>query len=278
MKSFDSLPLIVEGKTKVFRAESDMIALQKEKNDMTAGNGKRHELVPGKGQVCAEVSARLFELVGAHGVPHTFIGRYGPGINRVQRASMQPCEVVVRFYADGSYLKRHPDVPKGAKLPGPLPIVEHYLKTKGRSFKGIALPDDDPLIVHADEHGIDVVHPALRDKSEEQTSSLVHIPASALAGTLDTGRLGEMAGSALSVGSVVQAAWKRQCCRLIDFKVEFGIDSSNAIRLADSLSPDEMRVETPDGRLVCKEPFRQGASVEQMVELYTEALILTRSM
>lgn len=68
--------------------------------------------------------------------------------------------------------------------------------------------------------------------------------------------------------------WASVGCDLVDFKVEFGVDEKrkHQLVLADSLSPDEMRVEAPDGRLICKEPFRQGAPVDEMVELYTEAL------
>lgn len=39
-----------------------------------------------------------------------------------------------------------------------------------------------------------------------------------------------------------------------------------------------MRVTNEDGILICKEPFRQGATVDEMVELYTEALVRVLQM
>jgi phosphoribosylaminoimidazole-succinocarboxamide synthase len=274
---FGALPFVREGKTKIVRrSRSDTVDIL-EKNDMTAGNGKRHELIPGKGKVCAAISARMFRFFEEQRIPTAFVKEVAPGINRMSEGEMFPYEVVGRFVADGSFCKRNPDVPKGTVLPSP--VIEFYLKTKGCEFGGIKLPDDDPLIVRKDqEDGIDVVHPALPSGSPEQAASLVHIPAHLVYGAGITHPFEWMSYVTCQAGAVLRDRWNFVDCSLIDFKIEFARLPTGVCVIADSLSPDEMRVRTAEGRLICKEPFRQGASVHEMVELYTEALIRVSQM
>lgn len=275
---FEDLPLVRnDGKTKVLRRSGPFTLDILEKNDMTAGNGKRHELVPGKGQICAVVTREMFELARRRGVPHALIDQVAPGVTRMHEVRMRPYEVVGRFVASGSFCKRHPHVAPGSVLRNNM-AIEFYLKTKGKVFGGIHLPDDDPLILRKSREGIDVVHPGLAHGSVEQQASLVHIPASVIYAVGDYSEFLRMEAKARLVGLAVRDGWGSVRCRLIDFKVEFGMSADGQLLLADSLSPDEMRVMTEDGRLICKEPFRQGASVEEMVELYVEALVRVLQM
>ena len=61
--------------------------------------------------------------------------------------AMLPYEVVVRREAHGSYLKRNPHFAKGQLFPRLL--VEFFLKTKDKSWKGKSLVCDDPLLLYA---------------------------------------------------------------------------------------------------------------------------------
>ena len=61
---------------------------------------------------------------------------------------MLPYEVVTRREAHGSYLKRHPQFAKGQLFPKL--IVEFYLKTKDKNWKGKPLVADDPLMGYTD--------------------------------------------------------------------------------------------------------------------------------
>jgi phosphoribosylaminoimidazole-succinocarboxamide synthase len=266
---FDQLRFVKEGKTKVVRGYSPGIVDIREKNDMTAGNGTRHELVPGKGKVCAAVTVKMFELAGRTGVEHALIGPVAPGINRMHEVDTRPFEVVGRFRATGSYCKRHPEAADGTVFDQM--VVEFYLKTKDKVFGGIPLPDDDPLIIRKDVDGIDVVHPALRHGSEAQRASLVHIPAEIIYAPGRFGEFDEMEHSAREIGKAVRDGWASVLCDLWDFKVEFGKRRDDRLVLADSLSPDEMRLRNRDGELICKEPFRKGAHIDRVVELYVEA-------
>src|SRR5438045_1540622 len=62
--------------------------------------------------------------------------------------TMLPYEVVVRREAHGSALKRSPHYAKGQLFPKLL--VEFYLKTKDKNWKGKPLVADDPLMQYED--------------------------------------------------------------------------------------------------------------------------------
>src|SRR6266567_4259738 len=62
---------------------------------------------------------------------------------------MLPYEVVVRREAHGSYLKRNPHFSKGQLFPQL--IVEFFLKTKDKNWKGKSLICDDPLLIYQKE-------------------------------------------------------------------------------------------------------------------------------
>lgn len=57
---------------------------------------------------------------------------------------------------------------------------------------------------------------------------------------------------------------------LVDFKLEFGIDSSGQILLADEFSPDNCRLWDADGNHLDKDVFRRGLG--ELTEVYEVVL------
>ncbi|HFR3886328.1 TPA: phosphoribosylaminoimidazolesuccinocarboxamide synthase, partial [Streptococcus suis] len=57
---------------------------------------------------------------------------------------------------------------------------------------------------------------------------------------------------------------------LVDFKLEFGIDSSGQIVLADEFSPDNCRLWDADGNHLDKDVFRRGLG--ELTEVYEVVL------
>ncbi|MBS2967198.1 phosphoribosylaminoimidazolesuccinocarboxamide synthase, partial [Actinocrinis puniceicyclus] len=57
---------------------------------------------------------------------------------------------------------------------------------------------------------------------------------------------------------------------LVDFKLEFGIDSSGQILLADEFSPDNCRLWDADGNHLDKDVFRRGLG--ELTEVYEGVL------
>lgn len=73
---------------------------------------------------------------------------------------------------------------------------------------------------------------------------------------------------ALKVNDVL-AAWLRPR-NLIDFCLIFGIDSSGGYKIVSEISPDAMRLRSERGRPLDKDLFRQGASHEEILSVWSD--------
>jgi phosphoribosylaminoimidazole-succinocarboxamide synthase len=116
---------VYEGKAKrVYDAGGGLLVVEF-KDEVTAGDGARRDKAPGKGELAAKTSALLFREVA--GVVKTHFVEYKPPNSLVvRRLDMIPLEVIVRFYAYGSFLRRMPLAPRLKKFSKP--IVEFHLK------------------------------------------------------------------------------------------------------------------------------------------------------
>src|SRR5712671_7834456 len=137
-----------EGKTKRIHrlnGSADLVALVS-KDDITAGDGAKHDVISDKGRLANATTCNVFRLLKACGLPVAFeeqdsaLSFVAPG------CTMLPYEVVIRREAHGSYLKRNPHFAKGQLFPRL--IVEFFLKTKDKNWKGKSLISDDPLLIY----------------------------------------------------------------------------------------------------------------------------------
>lgn len=282
---FNALELVNDrGKTKIIRRKKPGVVHIKEKDDMTAANGKRHELIPAKGMCCAAVTARHYWLARQYGIPTAFLRRVEPGINEMAETLMYPYEVVVRMWADGSYCKRNQGVPRGT--PFVEPVVEFYLKTSGKQFRGISLPEDDPIMVSFSEKGLIVAHP---NATAEMIAAgeTIFIPADLAHDSRGMPPFGKMAEIALKYAQVIVPAWGRLHCRIIDFKIEFGTMMMDGHReelvISDSNGPDELRLVDENGNHYDKQPFRDAPEVtpgliEHMSRIYFATALLAEHL
>ena len=119
------------------------------KDDITAGDGAKHDVIPEKGRLANRTTCNVFRLLKACGLPVAFEQQDSDTSFVAPKCSMLPYEVVIRREAHGSYLKRHPHLSKGQLFPQL--IVELFLKTKDKSWKGKPLICDDPLLRYVKE-------------------------------------------------------------------------------------------------------------------------------
>ena len=138
--------LVAEGKTKKIHLLDGGSGLVRvlAKDDITAGDGAKHDIIPDKGRLATATTCNVFRLLKACGLPVAFVEQDGPTSFVAPECSMLPYEVVVRREAHGSYLKRNPQLAKGQLFPQL--IVEFYLKTKDKNWKGKPLVADDPFM------------------------------------------------------------------------------------------------------------------------------------
>ena len=126
---------IIKGKVKtVFTtSEPDKVLIQYEDRG-TAGNGKKVDYPEGKGKVCMEISAFLFEKLEKVGIETHYLDTFPERIMSCKKVDIIPIEVVVRNIATGSIV-RQTTLEEGRIINWPL--VEFYLKDDEK---------DDPLL------------------------------------------------------------------------------------------------------------------------------------
>ena len=121
--------LLTEGKTKkIWEGETREQVVVESKNDLTAGDGAKHDIVVGKASLSNRTASNVFRLLKACGLPVAFIEEIDEIRFLAEQCDMIPYEVVVRREAHGSFLKRQPEVPKGHLFPHL--ILEYFLNSK----------------------------------------------------------------------------------------------------------------------------------------------------
>ena len=225
--------LLYEGKAKkLFITEDPQILRVEYKDDATAFNGKKFDRLKGKGRLNNAITVFFFEHLDTKDIPSHFVRKISETEQLVRRVKIIPLEVVVRNVAAGSLSKRI-GWEEGKELPHP--IVEFYYKD-----------DDlgDPLL--AEEHI------RLLELASE-------------------GQIEELKNRGLAVNEALKSLMLSKGIRLIDFKLEFGLDQKGEILLADEISPDTCRFwDIESGKILDKDRFRRdlGGVTEAYREIH----------
>lgn len=224
--------LLYSGKAKDIyaTADSDQIVAVY-KDQATAFNGGKKEQISGKGRLNNLISSLIFEKLNEAGVKTHFIKRLSDTEQLNKKVEIIPLEVVLRNVTAGSFSKRF-GVEEGIALP--TPIVEFYYKKDEL---------DDPFI--NDEHIA-----FLELASQDQIAYIKE----------ETRRINEF----------LKDLFAQIGLTLVDFKLEFGVDSSGQILLADEFSPDNCRLWDADGNHLDKDVFRRGLG--ELTEVYEVVL------
>ncbi|PRY83179.1 phosphoribosylaminoimidazolesuccinocarboxamide synthase [Alkalibacterium olivapovliticus] len=225
--------LLYEGKAKqLFETTEPDVLWVTYKNQATAGNGAKKEMIAGKGQLNNQITSLLFEKLKEKGIPSHFIKQLSETDQAIEKVAMFDLEVVVRNVAAGSFSKRL-GVEEGIDLP--FPVLEFYLK------------DDD------------LNDPIINDD---------HVLALELATTEEINELKE---KTLKINDALIDLFKQVNIRLVDFKLEFGKTKEGTIVLADEISPDTCRLwDLNTNDRLDKDIFRQDLG--DIIPLYQEVL------
>ena len=225
--------LLYEGKAKkLFITEDPQILRVEYKDDATAFNGKKFDRLRDKGRLNNAITVFFFEHLEKKDIPSHFVRKISETEQLVRRVKIIPLEVVVRNVAAGSLSKRI-GWEEGKELPHP--IVEFYNKD-----------DDlgDPLL--AEEH-----------------IRLLELASEA--------QIEELKKRGLAVNEALKSLMLSKGIRLIDFKLEFGLDQKGEILLADEISPDTCRFwDIESGKILDKDRFRRdlGGVTEAYLEIH----------
>ncbi len=260
----------VQGKTKaifLLMEPQKGLCIVHSKDDITAGDGKRHDVIPGKGILANTTTINVFLFLQKYGVPLAFLTKQSERSFIAKYCTMLPVEVVIRGVSEGSHSLRNPDIAKGTQLFPP--VVEFYYKTSGKKAFGVTLPCDDPLIIF--EKGgtvLELHHP----KYPIETHCILRVGSPEVVALHK--QLLQTKPIAQRVFSLLAEQWRRELGLLIDLKIEFGVTSTGEFVVADVIDPDSWRVVRKKDQL-SKEPYRQGAPVEEVKRLYTMVADLT---
>ena len=223
--------LLYEGKAKkLFITEDPQILRVEYKDDATAFNGKKFDRLRDKGRLNNAITVFFFEHLETKDIPSHFVRKISETEQLVRRVKIIPLEVVVRNVAAGSLSKRI-GWEEGKELPHP--IVEFYYKDDDLS---------DPLL--AEEH-----------------IRLLELASEA--------QIEELKKRGLAVNEALKSLMLSKGIRLIDFKLEFGLDQKGEILLADEISPDTCRFwDIESGKILDKDRFRRDLG--EVTEAYQE--------
>ncbi len=210
--------LLYAGKAKsVFRTDVDGKLIVEFRDDITAFDGGKKDVLKNKGSYNAEVSAFLFEYLGKNGVKTHFVSMIDPRHMVVRELQMIPLEVIVRNVAAGSIVRNYP-FKEGTKLDPPVIVIDY----KDDSRHDPMLNDD--LIV------------AL--------------------GLATTAELKKIKKVALEINRLLFDLLAVQGITLVDFKIEFG-RQGKTICLGDEISMDSMRLwDKKSGESLDKDVYR----------------------
>jgi phosphoribosylaminoimidazole-succinocarboxamide synthase len=214
---------IYEGKAKIlYEGPEPGTLIQHFKDDATAFNKKKHEIIDGKGVLNNRISEHIFNHLNAIGIPTHFIKRLNMREQLIREVEMIPLEVVVRNVAAGSLSKRL-GIDEGTPLPRS--IIEFYYKKDEL---------DDPMV------------------SEEHITAF---------GWASPQEIDDMMTLAIRVNDFLSGLFVAVGIRLVDFKIECGRLYENdlmRIVVADEISPDSCRLwDVESNEKLDKDRFRR---------------------
>ena len=226
--------ILYEGKAKqLFTTKNENELIQFFKDDATAFNKKKHEIIDSKGVLNNLISENIFKYLGENGITNHFIERLNEREQLIKKVEIIPIEVVVRNKAAGTFTKRF-GIEEGEDLPETL--IEFNLKDDEH---------DDPLL--SEEH-IKVFKWASHSEIEE------------------------IKQKALTINTLLMKMFYKIDILLVDFKIEFGryqSDEKIKIILADEISPDSCRLwDMKSNEKLDKDRFRRNLG--GLIEAYKE--------
>jgi RNA polymerase sigma factor (sigma-70 family) len=250
----DKLMQTIEGKTKIVIDAGDGTVLIRSKDDITAGDGAKRDVIEGKAAASTTSTCNIFQLLNAHHLPTHFVEQIDAVTFRARNVEMIPLELVARRIATGSFLDRHVNIVDGTIFDDL--VFEVFEKDDA---------NHDPLL------DIDFANDALRR----------YVPNKNAAVQLGAGRAGDLISEEVLSRSrfselttelldqlrdltfrsfeIVEDAWTRLGGTYFDFKIECGFDyKSGALLIADVIDSDSGRLRFGD-KDMSKQAYRDGS-------------------
>ena len=227
---------IYEGKAKIVFATSDKnLVIQHFKDDATAFNNQKKDVIDGKGILNNRISEHILTNLNQVGIKNHLIKRLNMREQLVQHVEIIPIEFIVRNIATGSLTKRL-GIPEGTVLEKPL--LEYCFK---------------------------------KDELNDPIISKEHIFSFGWAAEKEINIIDKMT---LRINDLLVGMFRGIGIKLVDFKIEYGKTwnkdtEEKEILLADEISPDTCRLwDSKTEKKLDKDRFRKDLG--DLIPAYTE--------
>ena len=227
--------LIYEGKAKkIFATKNPQEVIVEFKNDATAFNSAKKSIFEGKGELNCFISETIFKYLINQNIPTHYLNAKSKYSFIAQKVDIIPLEVVLRNTAYGSICKQT-NIEQGRDFKDPL--IDFYYK------------DDylnDPLLTYERIQLMNIVNHEELILIRELT---------------------------YKINLILKEFFSNIQVKLVDFKVEYGRNSSGKIVLADEFSPDNCRLwdlKANNGKINSLDKDRFRHDLGDLIEAYSE--------
>ena len=194
---------VARGKAKTVYEYDDSHYLIDFRDDITAFDSVKHDIVGDKGYYNAQISAKLFELLEEKGIPTHYVRMLEPNKMLVRKVDIIPLEVIVRNIATGSIVRNYP-FKEGTVFEKPIVMLDY----KDDAYHDPLMNDDMILAM----------------------------------GLMNEDELAKIKEIALKVNEVLKEYFESIGILLPDFKIEIGRTPEGDLVVADEISPDSCRL------------------------------------
>jgi len=264
--------VVAEGKTKIVEDAGNGEVFVRSKDDITAGDGAKHDVLDGKAAASTRTTGNVFRLLERNGVPTHFVNRVDDVTFRARDVEMIPLELVARRYATGSFRDRFPDLADGAVLEEL--VFEIFEKDDA---------NHDPLLEFDFEAGVLRRH-VPNNKAAEAIGPDVKAGDLISEEPLGESRYADVSPELIaslrsrtaSAFEVIEDAWKQQGGVYIDFKIECGFDRETGdLLVADVIDSDSGRLRFGEVDM-SKQSYRDGtATLPEIKKKFDDVAALT---
>jgi phosphoribosylaminoimidazole-succinocarboxamide synthase len=243
------------GKTKDILLDRSLpgYVLVRSRDDISAGDGARKDVMTGKAELANTTTVNNFSYLDSCGIWNHFVsGAIDPVTFRALQCTPIPIECVARRYsAGGSFPLRVTGIPVGHRYDHP--VVEMFWKQDVGEYT-------DPFMVFDAKKGVFELHPAKEPTTAENILSTIvlsEIPGfEGFADPLELIATMEMMTEKAFLA--LESAYAQVGLTVVDFKIEFGMDSSGLVTIIDVIDADSWRawIDGDPEKAVDKQYFR----------------------
>ncbi|BAK33403.1 putative phosphoribosylaminoimidazole-succinocarboxamide synthase [Microlunatus phosphovorus NM-1] len=264
--------VVAEGKTKIVEEVGNGEVLVRSKDDITAGDGAKHDVIDGKAAASTRTTGNIFRLLERHGIPTHFVNGVDDVTFRAREVEMIPLELVARRYATASFKDRFPDLVDGALLDE---VVFEVFEKDDANHDPLLEFDFDASVLRRyvpNDKAAEAIGPVARAGdfiSEEPLGESRYADVS-------PELIARLRSRTVSTFEVIENAWKQQGGVYIDVKIECGFDrESGELLVADVIDSDSGRLRFGEIDM-SKQSYRDGtATLPEIKRKFDEVAALT---